>query len=67
VDQHDAASRITGILNRQGPAIRCANRPLHVSPGPLAPRVRSAELYVPTTARSHSWPALDRRRTQNRQ
>ena len=56
MDQHDAASGITSILHRKGPAIRCANDPLHVSPrGPLAIRVRSAGLYVPTTAGCHAW------------
>jgi hypothetical protein len=28
VEQHDTASGITGILNREGPAIRCANGPV---------------------------------------
>ena len=35
MDQHGAASGITGILNREGPAIRRANGPLYVSPGSL--------------------------------
>jgi hypothetical protein len=55
VDQHDPASRITSILHREGPAIRCANDPLHVPPASLAIRVRSAGLYVPTTAGCHAW------------
>ena len=33
VGQHGAAGRITGILHREGPAIRRANGPVHVSPG----------------------------------
>jgi hypothetical protein len=31
VDQHGAASGVTGILDGEGPAIRCANGPLHAS------------------------------------
>ena len=32
MDQHRAARGITGILHGEGPAIRCANGPLHASP-----------------------------------
>jgi hypothetical protein len=32
VDEHDAASGIAGILGGEGPAIRCANGPLHACP-----------------------------------
>jgi hypothetical protein len=59
VDQHGAASGITGILNREGPAIRCANGTLYVSPRiSVAIRVRSAGLYVPATAGCHSRASL---------
>jgi hypothetical protein len=58
VDQHGAASGITGILNGKGPAIRCANGPLHACSQDVSGDSRApSELFVPETAGCHSWPS----------
>ena len=63
MDQHDAASGITSILHRKGPAIRCANDPLHVSPQDLwrfactQPGYTFPQRQAATPGRDQAWIA----------
>jgi hypothetical protein len=49
VDEHGVASGITGVLDGESPATRCANGPLHVSRHLDHPHTASAEYSRPSS------------------